>query len=205
MDLFTRVVSMFCSLAYFSRSYSMSSKIDRRLLRDDFIDDIVEQPSLSNPPVPSFFIDGAKITQNRNYPSFPLVFNKPKLEQTDNPSMTLKNDHRERSQVPLSHANSSALLMSNDERRREIDRIIKHLYDGKLLTATHDDLEGSDNFELPIQTFSRRTTTTTMTTSTIPTTTTTPTVKTDEESKNNEVSVLIKWARKNINLRFEIF
>ncbi|CAF1567240.1 unnamed protein product, partial [Adineta steineri] len=44
----------------------MSNKHDRRLLRDDLIDDMIEPPILSstlnNPAASSFFIDSAKIT-----------------------------------------------------------------------------------------------------------------------------------------------
>ena len=30
-------------------------------------------------------------------------------------------------------------MVSNDQRRKEIDQIIKNLYDGKLMVNTHDD------------------------------------------------------------------
>ncbi|CAF0875413.1 unnamed protein product [Adineta steineri] len=171
----------------------MSNKHDRRLLRDDLIDDMIEPPILSstlnNPAASSFFIDSAKITQNRNYPSYPLVFNKPKFEQTDSSIKTIKNDQRDRSQIKSSsRIIPSSLLISNDERRKEIDRIIKNLYDGKLLTANNDDLSLSDNSESQIHSLSRGATTFSATTTAA--TTTTTAVKTDEESKNNELLTL---------------
>jgi hypothetical protein len=66
--------------------------------------------------------------------------------------------------------------MSNDERRKEIDLIIKHVYDGKLLTANTNDRTASDNSEPLMHMLSRGAITTT-------------TIKNDEESKNHDVSV----------------
>lgn len=150
----------------------MSNRNERRSLRDDIIEDIVDpSPRASaTTPISSFVIDSVKISQNQNYSSLPLLFNKP-------------NDHRDRSHHLLSSCrNSSSLTMSNDERRKEIDLIIKHLYDGKLLTATTDDRTASDNSEPSIPTLSRRAIITT-------TTATTKTGNSDEESKTQDVSV----------------
>jgi len=144
----------------------MSTRIERRSLRDDLIDDIVE-PSASHNPISSFFIDSVTIPHNRSYSSLPLSFNKTKFEQT--------NDHRDRSHLISSRGNSSH-TMSNDERRKEIDLIIKHVYDGKLLTANTNDRTASDNSEPLMHMLSRGAITTT-------------TIKNDEESKNHDVSV----------------
>jgi len=145
----------------------MSTRIERRSLRDDLIDDIVE-PSASHNPISSFFIDSVTIPHNRSYSSLPLSLSKTKFEQT--------NDHRDRSHFTSSRGNSLH-TMSNDERRKEIDLIIKHVYDGKLLTAANtNDRPPSDNSEPLMHMLGRGAITTT-------------TIKNDEESKNHDVSV----------------
>ena len=66
-------------------------------------------------------------------------------------------------------------MISNDERRKELDLVLKHLYDGKLLTTMHDDRPPSDISESSMHTLSR----------TPITTTTTTRVQQDEENKMN--------------------
>ena len=121
----------------------MLTKTEGRSSRHDLIDDIVETSS----PVPSrkssALIDGTKILPNRNYSSYsniPSLYNKSKFEQIDN----FTNEVRDRRHLTLPRSNSSLLLMSNDDRRKEIDLIIKHLYDGKLLIPNNDDRPASE-------------------------------------------------------------
>jgi hypothetical protein len=71
-------------------------------------------------------------------------------------------------------------MISNDERRKELDLVLKHLYDGKLLTTMNDDRASSEISESSIQTLTRT-----------PITTTT-TFKSDDDHKINvEVITLI--------------
>ena len=136
----------------------MPTKLEGRPSRHDLIDDIVEAPSSSSfvsNSVSSFMIDGSKTMPNRNYSSYsniPTLFssnNKPKLEKTSSvttatATATLSNELRDRLQMNLPRSSSSSTMMSNDERRKELDLVLKHLYDGKLLTSMNDDRPSSD-------------------------------------------------------------
>ena len=137
----------------------MPTKLEGRPSRHDLIDDIVEAPSSStfaSNSVSSFMADGSKTMPNRTYSSYtniPTLFssnnNKPKLEKTASvtaatTTTTFSNDLRDRFQLNLPRSNSSSTMMSNDERRKELDLVLKHLYDGKLLTSINDDRPSSD-------------------------------------------------------------
>jgi hypothetical protein len=155
----------------------MSTKFEGRLSRHDFIDDIVE-PSSSSYQI--------KTIQNRNYSTFSSLPSL--LHKTDNSPIIITNELRDRLPLTLPRSNSSLIMMSNDDRRKEIDLIIKHLYDGKLITTLNDDHQPLDDSEPSIHMLSKELLTTT----------------TDKENKNNvgtiDVSILIKF-KKNVLIR----
>jgi hypothetical protein len=130
----------------------MPTKIEgRSSSRHDLIDDIVEAPSstsYASNSTSSFMMDASKTLPNRSYSSYsniPALFNnKTKLEQNENSSTTLTNELRDRLHLTLPRSHSSSTMMSNDERRKELDLVLKHLYDGKLLTSMNDDRPSSD-------------------------------------------------------------
>ena len=152
----------------------MPTKIEGRSTRHDLIDDIVET-STSTSFASSFLMDGTKTLPAKSYSSYsniPTLFNqKSKLDQNDN--LTLTNELRDRFHLTLPRSNSSSAMISNDERRKELDLVLKHLYDGKLLTTMNDDRASSDRSEASIQTLTRA-----------PVTTTTN-IKSDEDDKIN--------------------
>src|SRR5690349_3428083 len=118
----------------------MPTKIEGRSSRHDLIDDIVEAPSTSSfatNSISSFIMDGSKTLPNKTFSSYtniPTLFNnKSRYEQTDHSSSTttaLTNELRDRLHLTLPRSNSSTTMMSNDERRKELDLVLKHLYDG---------------------------------------------------------------------------
>ncbi|CAF1217632.1 unnamed protein product [Adineta steineri] len=151
----------------------MPTKIEGRPTRHDLIDDIVEASSSSSLTIPnsisSFMMDGVKTLPNRNYSSYsniPTLFNnKSKLEQNDNSekSSTLADELRDRLNLTLPRSNSSSTMRNNDERRKELDMVLKHLYDGKLLTQLNDDRASSDTSEHSIPKLTKGQTTSTST------------------------------------------
>lgn len=170
----------------------MPTRTDARLSSHDLIDDIVEAPpssAIMSRSVSSAMMDASKTVTNRNYSSYsniPSLFNgKSKLEQTDNASSMLTNELRDRLHLTLPRSNSSIVMMSNDERRKELDLVLKHLYDGKLLTSMQDDRPSSEISELSIPMLSKAPITKTSSTLT----------KSDDDSKHNvgniEVSLLL--------------
>ncbi|CAF3678945.1 unnamed protein product [Rotaria sordida] len=157
----------------------MSSKLERPSSLHDLIDDIIETPSSSN-PISFRLRNTSKALQNRNYLSFssiPSLFDKSRFEQTGHSLITLTNELHDHAHVTLPRSNSSIISMSNDDRRKEIDLIIKYLYDGKLLTTINDDHAVSDVSDPSMHMLNKGPITTT--------TTTTPIVKNDEENNNN--------------------
>ncbi|CAF3710271.1 unnamed protein product [Rotaria sordida] len=168
----------------------MPTKIEGRSLRQDLIDDIVEAPSSSSfmsSSASSILVDNSKSLPNRNYSSYsniPSLFNnKTKNEQTDRTTI-LTNELRDRLHLTLPRSSSSSTMISNDERRRELDLVLKHLYDGKLLTSMNDDRPSSDISESSIPILSKGPITKTTTTM----------IKNDDDNKinvgNMEVSLL---------------
>jgi hypothetical protein len=163
----------------------MPTKIEGRSSHHELIDDIVDAPpsssSFASNSISSFMMDNSKTLANKPYSSYsniPSLFNnKSKVEQTEN-STTLTNELRDRLHLTLPRSNSSSAMISNDERRKELDLVLKHLYDGKLLTSMNDDRPSSDISESSIPILSRTPITTT-------TTTTTTINKSDDESKSN--------------------
>jgi hypothetical protein len=106
----------------------MSSKYEGHSSHYDLIDDLIESPSSTYP---------RKTSPNRiysNYSSLPSSLNK-----TEQSSLKRTIELRDRLHSTLPRSNSSLLMMNNDQRRKEIDMIIKNLYDGKLMTTTPDD------------------------------------------------------------------
>ncbi|CAF0828367.1 unnamed protein product [Rotaria sordida] len=159
----------------------MPTKIEGRSLRQDLIDDIVEAPSSSSfmsSSASSILVDNSKSLPNRNYSSYsniPSLFNnKTKNEQTDRTTI-LTNELRDRLHLTLPRSNSSSTMISNDERRRELDLVLKHLYDGKLLTSMNDDRPSSDISESSIPILSKGPITKTTTTM----------IKNDDDNKIN--------------------
>ena len=145
----------------------MPTKIEGRSSHHDLIDDIVEAPSSSSTfashSIPSFLMDTSKTVPNKTYSSYsniPTLFNN---KSTENSNSTLTTELRDRLHLTLPRSNSSSTMISNDERRKELDLVLKHLYDGKLLTAMNDDRPGSDisDGSAPILTRAPITTTTT--------------------------------------------
>ncbi|CAF3894975.1 unnamed protein product [Rotaria magnacalcarata] len=164
----------------------MPTKIEGRSSSHDLIDDIVEAPSSSSfmsNSISSTMMDTSKILPARHYSSYsnlPSLFNnKSKLEQTDGSSTLLTNELRDRLHLTLPRSSSSSTMVSNDERRKELDLVLKHLYDGKLLTSMHDDRPSSDISEATIP----------MLTKGPITKTTTTIIKSDDESKHNVGSI----------------
>ncbi|CAF0813168.1 unnamed protein product [Rotaria sordida] len=159
----------------------MPTKIEGRSLRQDLIDDIVEAPSSSSfmsSSASSILVDNSKSLPNRNYSSYsniPSLFNnKTKNEQTDRTTI-LTNELRDRLHLTLPRSSSSSTMISNDERRRELDLVLKHLYDGKLLTSMNDDRPSSDISESSIPILSKGPITKTTTTM----------IKNDDDNKIN--------------------
>jgi hypothetical protein len=156
----------------------MPTKIEGRSSRHELIDDIVEAPSSSlfaSHSIQSFMMDGSKTLPNKTYSSYsniPTLFNNKSNEN----STILTNELRDRLHLTLPRSNSSSTMITNDERRKELDLVLKHLYDGKLLTAMNDDRPSSDISETSIPILSR---------APITTTTTTTKLQRDEESKIN--------------------
>ncbi|CAF1989176.1 unnamed protein product [Rotaria magnacalcarata] len=154
----------------------MSTKVEKRSSFQDLIDDIIESP-LSVYPIYSRLKDGgSKVFQNRNQTSRTSLFDKSKYEQIDNLMPTVTNDFRDRAAGTLPYSNSSTNTMSNEERRKEIDFIIKNLYDGKLSTI-NDDRTVSDVSEKSMSVLSKGPITKTATT-------TTAILKNDDRRKN---------------------
>ena len=113
------------------RSYQMSSQFQGRATRFDLIEDLVDSPSSAFP---------RKILSHRmhsNYSSLPNSLNKHEYP----PSTNL----RDRFHLTYSRSNSSSVMMNNDERRKELDLLIKHLYDGKLISTITDDHQHSSS------------------------------------------------------------
>ncbi|CAF4656958.1 unnamed protein product, partial [Rotaria socialis] len=155
----------------------MSTKVEKRSSLHDLIDDIIESP-LSSYPIYSRLKDGgSKVFQNRNQTSRTSLFDKSKYEKIDNLIPTITNDFRDRAVGTLPYSNSSTNTMSNEERRKEIDFIIKHLYDGKLSTI-NDDRAVSDVSEKSMSVLSKGPITKT-------TTTTAAILKNDDRRKNS--------------------
>jgi len=113
----------------------MSTKYEGRSSHNDLIDDIVES---SSPTYPK------KTTSNRIYSSYSSLPSS--LNKIEHASLKRPNEDRDRlnstlprSNSSLPRSNSSLMMMSNDQRRKEIDMIIKNLYDGKLMTTSNDE------------------------------------------------------------------
>ena len=139
----------------------MPTKLEGRSSRHDLIDDIVEAPATSSfgsNSVSSFMMDGSKTLPNKNYSSYsniPSLFsNKSKHEPSDN-STAVAAELRDRLHLTLPRSNSSSTMISNDERRKELDLVLKRLYDGKLLTSMNDDRPSPDQSEASIPILSR--------------------------------------------------
>lgn len=158
----------------------MLSKTEGRLTTSDLIDDIID------PPASSFNLsalrskEGLKSLKSRSFSSYsniPSLFNKSKNDNTDNSIISLTNEFHDRPPLSLNRSNSSYITMSNDDRRKEIDMIIKHLYDGKLLPTTNDDRATSDISETSGHALSKGPITTTTTPMSI--------IKNDEDNKSH--------------------
>ncbi|CAF1448141.1 unnamed protein product [Rotaria sp. Silwood1] len=160
----------------------MSSKLERPSSLHDLLDDIVETSSSSN-PISFRLRNSSKTLQNRNYLSYssvPSLYDKSKFEQTDTSLLTtLTNEYRDRTHITLPRSSSSIITMSNDDRRKEIDLIIKSLYDGKILTPITDDHAISDISDPSMNILNKGPITTT----------TVPLIKNDEENNNNSRNV----------------
>jgi len=145
----------------------MPTKIEGRSSHQDLIDDIVEPSasvSFASNSVSTLIMDGSKTLPNKTFSSYsniPTLFvnQKTKLDQQDN--LALTSELRDRLHLTLPRSSSSSTMMSNDERRKELDLVLKHLYDGKLLTNMNEDRMSSDLTETMMPTLSRAPITTT--------------------------------------------
>ena len=118
----------------------MSTKFEGRSSYHEIIDDIVDTPTSAFNPI--------KILPNRTYSTYtslPTALNK-----IDQQSIKIPHELRDRLQLTIPRSNSSVIMMNNDERRKEIDLILKHLYDGKLITSLNDDHLVSNGSDTPI-------------------------------------------------------
>lgn len=114
----------------------MSSQFQGRPTRFDLIEDLVDAPSSTY---------SRKILSQRtysNYSSLPAALNK--HEYPPSPSRKITAELRDRLQLTLPRSNSSSIMMNNDERRRELDLLIKQLYDGKIISSITDDQHQSE-------------------------------------------------------------
>jgi hypothetical protein len=162
----------------------MPAKTEGRLSsssRHDVIDDIVEAPSapkFASNSITSFLMDGSKTLSNRTYSSYsniPTLFaGKSHVEHRAESSTSATGELRDRLHLTLPRSSSSSAMTSNDERRKELDLILKQLYDGKLLTSLNDDRPSSEVSEASIRLMSKG-----------PITTTTTTIKSDDDNKVN--------------------
>ncbi|CAF1399334.1 unnamed protein product [Adineta ricciae] len=136
----------------------MVTKTEGRASHRDLIDDIVEAPSAASfhsNSASSFTMEGVKTLPARNYSSYsniPTLFNnsnKSKSEQSEHSSRTtvLTDELRDRLNLTLPRSSSSTTVRNTDERRKELDIVLKHLYDGKLLTSLNDDRASSETSE----------------------------------------------------------
>ncbi|CAF1544321.1 unnamed protein product [Adineta ricciae] len=159
----------------------MSNQFERRPLHDDLIDDIIEHQTVPQSNKSSYFLDSAKTTQNRTHESLPTVFNRPKFDPSEHSFIPVK---AERPQIAASTSRiqPSSILMSNDERRKEIDRIIQHLYNGKLLTNNNEEFSGSESSEPPVRILTKEPTATNVIV--------VPALKFNDEKKLNELPAL---------------
>lgn len=158
----------------------MSNRFENRnSSRHDLIDDIVEAPATTNGvgsnSSSSFNNDPSRSLPNRTYSSYssiPTLFNnKGKNEKSSN---GISAELRDRLQLTLPRSNSSSTMMTNDERRRELDLLLKHLHDGKLLTQMNDDRALSETSEPSTPVLTKA-----------PITTTSSIGKTDEDNRIN--------------------
>ena len=157
----------------------MSNQFERRSLHDDLIDDIIEHQTVPQSNKSSYLLDSTKTTHNRTHESLPTVFNRPKFDPSEHSFIPVK---AERPQIAASTSRiqPSSILMSNDERRKEIDRIIQHLYNGKLLTNNNEECSGSESSEPPVRILTKEPTATNVIV--------VPALKFNDEKKLNEVS-----------------
>lgn len=164
----------------------MPAKNEGRATRQDLIDDVVEAPSTASfhsNSVSSFVMEATKAGPARSYSSYsniPTLFNgKSRGESADalTRSSVLTDELRDRLNLTLPRSNSSSAVRNNDERRKDLDIVLKHLHDGKLLTSLNDDRASSDASEhsIPILTKGPTTTTTAATSALV--------MRMDEDSK----------------------
>lgn len=145
----------------------MPTKLEGRSSRHDLIDDIVEAPatgSFGSNSISSFMMDGSKTLPNKNYSSYsniPTLFSSKSKHESNENSAAVASELRDRLHLTLPRSNSSSTMMSNDERRKELDLVLKRLYDGKLLTSMNDDRPSPDQSEASIPILSRAPVTTT--------------------------------------------
>ena len=131
----------------------MPAKVEGKPSCQDLIDDIVEpSPSAFHAVSSSSFIDGSRTAPpNRTYASYsnlPSLFNsgstKSKFDPLEHLAGGLIHDVRDRFQLALPRSNSSSLMLNGDERRKELDLLLKHLYGGKMLPSINDERPSSD-------------------------------------------------------------
>lgn len=127
----------------------MSNRFQGRTPRFDLIDDLIDSTAIIHQRKPP--------SSNRtysNYSSLPISLNK-----TDQSSSSTKLP--DRLHLPFARSDSSSIMSNNDERRKELDLLLKHLYDGKLIstingshsdaittTANKQEKENSTNLEV---------------------------------------------------------
>lgn len=116
-----------------------STKLEGRLFHYEQIDDIIETSKIFAPRTYSSY---------SNIPS--LLQPKTKfLDQSDPDG--LNKDFRDRFHSALPRSASSSLMINPDERRKELDQILKHLYEGKRLKSIQDDRPSSGSSDSSVR------------------------------------------------------
>lgn len=103
----------------------MTSQFQGRPSRFDLIDDLIDSSAGGYQ---------RKLHSHRtysNYSSLPAALNKNEPSSSSKPS--------DRVRLPFARSDSSSIMSNNDDRRKELDLLLKHLYDGKLISTINGD------------------------------------------------------------------
>jgi hypothetical protein len=116
-----------------------AAKLEGRLFHYEQIDDIIDSSKMFAPRTYS------------SYSSIPSLL-QPKtkfLDQSDPDG--LNKDFRDRYHSALPRSVSSSLMINPDERRKELDQILKQLYEGKRLKSIQDDRPSSGSSDSSVR------------------------------------------------------
>ena len=116
-----------------------ATKLEGRLFHYEQVDDIIESSKMFAPRTYASY---------SNIPA--LLQPKTKLLDQSDPD-GLNKDFRDRFHSVLPRSASSSLMINPDERRKELDQILKHLYEGKRLKSIHDDRPSSGSSDSSVR------------------------------------------------------